>query len=187
LWIDSVCINQTDSVEQQHHVPTDATDLPGRFSGSGLAWAFTNASKMPIEIEGTLEFLNFRCSHLPQPCVQSWVPDFTLRSGRSGIIYPSNASYPQHKREATGPLRRTDNDSHPYVCGPDASVLVVKGAILDRVVAVVNIGFPTPAALYRIRQAILSQKSRSGQGPLGNPQGGYTELDDKLWRTLINW
>jgi len=153
--------------------------------GKTVAWAFPNASKMFVEIEATLEFLNFRCSHLPQPWLPSWVPDFTS-SGESGISYPSNASGPRHKWEAAGALRRTDNDSYPCISGLDASILLVKGAIIDRVVAVVDIGFPTPAALYRIRQAVLLHESRSGQGPLEPPLGDYTELDDTLWRTLIS-
>lgn len=116
----------------------------------------------------------------------SWVPDYTLWSRHSGFIYPPNSSVSWHKWEASGPLRRADNHGYPSVSGLDASVLLVKGAIVDRVVAVVDIEGTTTAALRRIRQAVLSHNLRSGQGTASPSQGGYTELDDTLCRTLTS-
>jgi hypothetical protein len=70
---------------------------------------------MFFELEDTLEFLNLRCSHLPQPWLPSWVLDVTLWSHDSGILYPPNASDPWHKWEAAGPLRPTDNHAYARV------------------------------------------------------------------------
>ena len=138
---------------------------------------------MFVELEGTLEFLDFRCRHISQQWLPSWTPDF---APNLSIQIPELTWAGWQSLRGTRPGWPRDENLLPRIAGEDASVLLARGALLDRVTKVVEVHWDVPDFSDTIRQIPLSPKKGTGKQATSHPAvDDCDEMHETIWRTLI--